>query len=177
MSEMESTFFEGKANASGGATLVMENRSLIDRELYMEAARALSRRWTRYAAMAFGLLLGYRGHRPEREFSDHRRRHYHRAQHLFLAGDRDAGFRQTQEKHGAESWLKTVRFYSDRIETETGAGSISTFSYDAIRQLRETENLVIIVFGKKQPSTMLRKDSFTLGTFDLAMAFLSEMRI
>ena len=159
------------------ATLVMENRSLIDRELYMEAARALSRRWTRYAAIAFGLLLALAGIALAESF-------------LIIGGGiitvlstfswlaiamRDFG--KLKERLGAESWLKTVRFYSDRIETEAGTGSIATFSYDAIRQLRETKNMLIIVFDKKQPSTMLRKDSFTLGSFDLVMAFLSEMRI
>jgi hypothetical protein len=157
-------------------TLVMENRSLINRELYMEAARALSRRWTRYAAQVFGVSLVLAGIALSESF-------------LFIGGliitvlstfswlvivYRD--FAKLRKRHGAETWQKTVRFYSDRIETETGAGSISTFSYGAVRRIRETRNMLIMVFDKQQPANMLRKDSFTLGTSDLAVSFISEMR-
>jgi hypothetical protein len=166
----------GALESDAEATLVMENRSLIDRALYMEAGRALSRRWTRYAAQVFGILLVVAGIAISESF-------------LIIGGAiitvlstvswlvivfRD--FDKLRKTHGAEAWQKTVRFYSDRIEIEAGAGGISTFSYSAIRQLRETRNLLVIVFGEKRPANMLRKDGFTLGTSDLAMSFVSEMR-
>lgn len=178
-------FFEGKHGRTTTAlplepdeeaTLVMENQSLINRELYMESARALSRRWTRYAAIAFGLVLILTGIALAESF-------------LIIGGAiitllstftwpiiarRD--FDKLQKRHGSESWLKTVRFYSNRIEAETSAGSVSTFSYYTIKKLRETKNMIIIIFDNKQPANMLRKDSFILGTCDLAMSFISEMR-
>lgn len=178
-------FFQRKANrnipaeaqeSDAEATLVMENHSLLNRELYMEAARALSRRWTRYAAIAFGILLILSGVGLAESF-------------LIIGGiiitllstfswliivHRD--FVKLKQKHGAETWLKTVRFFSNRIETEAGTGSISTFTYDSIKRLCETENMLIIVFDKKLPSNMMRKDSFTLGTCDLAKSFIGEMR-
>jgi hypothetical protein len=166
----------GVLESDAEATLVMENHSLINRELYLEAGRALSRRWTRYAAKVIGILLIVAGIASSEGF-------------LMIGGViitvlstfswliivyRD--FNKLRKRHRAEAWQKTVRFYSNRIEIEAGAGNVSTFSYSAIRRLRETRNMLIIVFGKKQPANMLRKDSFTLGTNDLAMSFISEMR-
>lgn len=183
--EKINSFFEGKHGRNSStvplesdeeAMLVMENRSLINRELYMEAARALSRRWTRYAAIAFGILLILAGIALSESF-------------LIIGGGiitvlstfswqiivrRD--FEKLKTRHNAENWLKTVRFYSNRIETEAASGSISTFAYGSIKKLLETKNMFIIVFDQRQPANMLRKDSFTIGTCDLAMAFISEMR-
>ena len=149
---------------------------MISRELYMEAARALSRRWTRYASIAIGILLILTGIAIAESF-------------LIIGGAIIAllstftwliiarrDFDKLIMKHGAENWLKTVRFYSNRIETEAGTGSVSSFAYQSIKRLSESKNMVIIVFDQKQPANMMRKDSFTLGTYDMAKAFIAEMR-
>lgn len=185
MLERVNSLFQGKTyraesavalESDAEATLVMENCSLINRELYMEAARGLSRRWTRYAAKVFGISFVLAGIALSESF-------------LIIGGTiitvlstfswlfvarRD--FDRLRKRHGTEAWQKTVRFYSNRIETEASSGSISTFSYRAIRQLRETKNMLVIVFDNKQPANMLRKDSFTLGTCDLAISFIIDMR-
>lgn len=158
------------------AELVMENKSRIDRALYFEAARALHRRWIRFAEIAFGVLLLSSGLAGSYIF-------------LTVTGAiitalcliswqvvARKDFSLLREKHGGEEWQKTVRFYSNRIETENGTGWLSTFHYENIKRCCETKHMLIIDFGKKSLATMMCKDGFTLGTYELAKSFILEMR-
>lgn len=155
--------------------LVMENISLIKPELYQEAARTLSRRWTRYLAIAFGVVLMFAGLAA--------------AEYLLLASGcvivllnafswlvimkRDLA--KLRRRYCADSWIKKIRFYADRLETKTGSG-VSTYNYKDIRRICQSRHLLIIVFAGKAAAQILRKDSFTLGTADLALKFIEEMR-
>ena len=91
-----------------------------------------------------------------------------------ILGRRD--FRKLCELHGGEEWTKTVRFYEDRVETDSGTGKISAAPYASIRRESETEHMYILEFGKELPATAFDKDSFVRGSVGELRPFLTEAR-
>ncbi len=150
------------------------NISTIDRELYFEAARgrADGRRtrlfctvsaivmvvglmMAKYIVVLLGLFTALLA-----IFSP------------ILISKRD--FSRLMLLHPEGSWQKTITFYEDRIEIDSGTGGQSTRSYDDIRKEIETPHMYILDFGKDYTATMLCKDGFTLGTMDELKTFLVE---
>lgn len=166
--------FEGP-ESDEEATLVVENRSRINRQLYYEAASALHRKWTRFVEIAFGALLLVSGIAGGYMF-------------LTVTGaiifilsllswrilvQRD--FRLLRELNGGEEWSKTIRFYSNRIETENGAGRVKAYRYENVKRFCETKHMFVLDFGKKSPATMMCKDGFVAGTFETVKSFVADM--
>jgi hypothetical protein len=154
--------------------LVMENMSRIDRELYFEAVRGMSRGWkNRLLALAgvlvatVGLLMGWKpllvlGLALGAGF----------ALSPVLVGYRD--YQKLLLRHPEGAWDKTVRFYEDRVETRSQGGPATAVPYRHIRREVETEHLYILDFGNKAPSTMFRKDGFCTGSLEELRPFLLE---
>ncbi len=154
--------------------LVMENVSRIDRETYFQAVRLRGRGWKMRIFTVLGLALiptGLLMYQPWvwcmgiaiillAQFS-----------HVIL-GYRD--YSKLKRIHPSGSWEKTIRFYEDRIETDSGAGSPTVARYRDLRRLRESDRILLLEFGQKAPATFLCKDSFTRGGADQLKAFLSE---
>lgn len=89
-------------------------------------------------------------------------------------GKRD--FRRLCELHPGGSWEKTIRFYSDRLESDAGAGHVTKAMYTDIRREYETERMYILDFGKKAPAAAMEKAGFTVGTAEELKSFLLEAR-
>lgn len=93
--------------------------------------------------------------------------------HVILAY-RDFG--KLKNHHPTGEWTKTIRFYPDRVETDSGIGSVSIATYRDIKHEYESEHMYLIDFGGKAPATTLCKDSFTVGSIEELRAFLLERR-
>ncbi len=91
-----------------------------------------------------------------------------------VIGRRD--FRRLCALHPGGTWEKTVRFFSDRLESDAGSGHVTTAMYADIRREYETERLYILDFGKKAPAAAMEKSGFTLGTAEELKTFLTEAR-
>jgi hypothetical protein len=159
---------------SEAETLVMENLSRIDRDLYFEAVRGMSRGWKNKLFSLVGVLLAVAGLLMTWKI-------------LLILGlvlaagptlsSTIIGHRDYQKlllRHPEGEWDKAIRFYEDRVETCAQGGEPTVVPYQDIRREVETEHLYILDFGKKAPSTMLRKDGFRTGSLDELKDFLLD---
>lgn len=85
-------------------------------------------------------------------------------------------YRKLCELHPGGEWDKTVRFYRDRVETDSGTGRVSSAPYRSIKREAETEHMYILEFGRSLPATTFDKDGFTLGSAEELRSFLTEVR-
>ena len=92
----------------------------------------------------------------------------------YAIGRRD--YRRLEAIHPHGEWVKTVRFFPDRVETDSGEGQIRSAPYRSIKTEFETEHMYILEFGKEIPATTFDKDSFVQGSLDELKAFLTEAR-
>ena len=154
-------------------TPVLENTSRINRELYMEAVRGRAAGWRSRLAILLGVLVAVAGLLMHWPILTVLGLLYAVGRILTPAvtGRRDFG--RLLEKHPEGEWNKTVRFYSDHIETDSGLGGPTVAHYKNIRREIETPRLYIIDFGKSAPATMLCKDGFTRGSLEELRAFLT----
>lgn len=76
--------------------------------------------------------------------------------------------------HPEGEWTKTVSFYGDRIETDSGSGQPTVARYEDIRHELQTEHMYLIDFGKKAPATTFCKADLTGGTLEEFTGFLTE---
>jgi len=91
-----------------------------------------------------------------------------------IIGTRDFG--KLQRLHHDGQWVKTISFYSDRIESNSGNHMPTVAKYEDIRRELETEHMYVLEFGNHTSATMMCKDSFTSGSLDLLKQFILEMR-
>lgn len=154
-------------------TPVLENTSRIDRELYMEAVRGRASGWRSRLTVLLGVLVAVAGLLMHWTILTVLGLIYAVGRILtpVVTGHRDFG--KLLQRHPEGEWSKTVRFYPDRIETDSGLGAPTVVPYKNIRREIETPRLYIIDFGKAAPSTMLRKDSFTRGSLEELRDFLT----
>lgn len=153
---------------------VMENVTAMNRERYFEAAAVRGKSWKvrictaiGVIAMATGLFLTHAAililgviATLLAMFS-----------HVVIAY-RDFG--KLKRFHPSGTWTKTIRFYEDRVETDSGVGALSVAKYSDIKREYETRQMYVIDFGKAAPATTLHKDSFTVGSIEALRAFLLE---
>ena len=90
-----------------------------------------------------------------------------------LLGRRD--YRRLCQLHPEGEWDKTVRFYRDRVETETDSGCTSV-PYGKIRHEAETEHMYILEFDRSTPATTFDKSGFTKGTLEDMKRFVVDAR-
>jgi hypothetical protein len=155
---------------------VMENVSHIDRELYYEAVKGLSKGIKNKILSFLGVLIAVVGLLMASRVV--------LVLGLILAvgfilspmiiGRRD--YHKLTIIHPEGEWDKTVRFYEDRVETRSDCGTPTVVPYKNIRREVETEHLYILDFGKKAPSTMIRKDSFLTGSLEELKVFLLDQQ-
>ena len=93
-----------------------------------------------------------------------------------IAGKTEALFGLPKRIMAFDNDTKTVRFYEDRVETDSGTGKISAAPYASIRRESETEHMYILEFGKELPATAFDKDSFVRGSVGELRPFLTEAR-
>ena len=156
---------------------VLENVSTIDRERYFEAALARGKALKNRLFAGLGLVIAALGILMSRNvvvtilgiliallawFSP------------AIIGWRDFG--RLKELHPQGSWIKTVRFYPDRIESCSEGGTPTVAAYSDIKREFETRQMYVIDFGKKAPATTFCKDGFTRGTLEELKAFLTEQQ-
>lgn len=155
-------------------TPVMENVTAMNRERYFEAAAARGKSWKTRICTAIGIIVMVTGlfltwaacfvlglaATLLAMFS-----------HVIIAY-RD--FSKLKRFHPSGEWTKTIRFYEDRVETDSGVGVVSVAKYGDIKREYETREMYVIDFGKAAPATTLHKDSFTVGSIDALRAFLLE---
>ena len=153
---------------------VMENVTRMNRERYFEAATVRGKSWrsrifTVLGAISAvtGLILG----NPTLVVVALAVTLLSMFSHLIVAW-RDFG--KLKRFHPSGEWDKTIRFYADRIETDSGVGAVSVASYRDIKREYETEHMFVLDFGGKAPATTLHKDSFTSGSFAALRDFLVE---
>ncbi len=91
-----------------------------------------------------------------------------------IIGYRD--FHKLEEVHPGGKWSKTLLFYEDRVEADSGTGKVTTAYYDAIKHEYETKNMYVIEFGKQDPAMAFSKDGFTVGNMEACKAFLLEQQ-
>ena len=92
----------------------------------------------------------------------------------FLIGRRD--FRRLCAFHPGGIWEKTVRFYPDRVETDSGGGRVTAALYGSIRRESESERMYILDYGRTHPATTFEKSGFTRGSMEELRGFLTEAR-
>ena len=90
-----------------------------------------------------------------------------------VIGRRD--YRRLCERHPGGAWDKTLRFYSDRLESDAGEG-VTTAAYGDIRREYESGRMYILDFGKARPAAAFDKDGFTKGSMEELKDFLTEAR-
>ncbi len=158
------------------AILVMENVSTIDRSVYFQAVQARGRSWKMWLFCVLGILLVPVGLIMYQHWVwicgltiAVLSMFYH-----VILGHRDYG--KLCQYHPEGVWQKTVRFYEDRIETDSGMGRVTVAYYRHIRRRRITDTLILLDFGRHAPATFFRKDSFTRGNAALLVSFLNEMQ-
>ncbi len=154
---------------------LLENVSEMDEPLYMEAALARGKSWkNRLFALlgvviaALGLMLGGNwlvtllglAVTLLAWFSP------------LIIGRRDLA--RLKARCAGDRWQKTVRFYSDRIETCSASGATTTARYRDIRREYESEHMYVIDYGRTCPATAFRKDGFTIGDLAQMKALLLE---
>ncbi len=91
-----------------------------------------------------------------------------------VIGRRD--YRKLCERHPSGVWEKTVRFYSDRLESDAGDGNVTTAGYGDIRHEYESERMYILDFGKAYPASAIDKSGFVKGSMEELRTFLTEAR-
>ena len=99
---------------------------------------------------------------------------------LAVASPAVIGWRDYQKLcvlHPGGEWDKTVRFYRDRVETDSGGGRVTAAPYKSIRRERETERMYILDFGRTRPATTFEKSGFILGSPEELRSFLTEARL
>lgn len=153
---------------------VMENVTVMNRARYFEAAAAQAKSWrTRICtavgilAMATGLFLTHAAFFIMGVIAALLASFYH-----VIIAYRDFG--KLKRSHPSGTWTKTVRFYEDRVETDSGTGTCSMAKYSDIRREYETQQMYVIDFGKAAPATAFHKDSFTAGSIETLRPFLLE---
>ena len=171
---MDETKLEPEEARAETAVPVMENVTRMDRDRYFEAARVRGKSWksrifaalsvvcamlglmmTNLAVFVVGMIAALLA-----MFS-----------HVILAY-RDFG--KLKRFHPTGEWTKTVRFFEDHIETDSGVGVTSVAKYRDIKREYETEHMYVIDFGGKVPATTLSKDGFVSGSFEEMKQFLLE---
>lgn len=153
---------------------VMENVTAMDRARYFEAAAVRGRSWKVRICTAVGVIVMATG-----LFLTHAvililgviATLLAMFSHVVVAY-RDFG--KLKRFHPSGTWTKTIRFYEDRVETDSGVGILSVAKYGDIKREYETGQMYVIDFGKAAPATTLHKDSFTIGSFEALRAFLLE---
>lgn len=162
------------AGGEAEALLVMENVTQMNRARYFEAAQVRGKSWKNRIFAGLAVICAVAGIFMSNltvflvsllialmaMFS-----------HVVIAY-RDFG--KLKNFHPTGEWTKTVRFYADHIETDSGVGAVSAAHYRDIKKEYETEHMYVIDFGGKAPATTLCKDSFTLGSFEELRSFLLE---
>lgn len=91
--------------------------------------------------------------------------------HLILAY-RD--FSRLKRRHGGEEWGKTIRFFSDCLESASDDTPPAVYPYRNIRNEYETEHMYVLDFGSGAPAITMAKDGFTVGTFQEMKEWLLE---
>lgn len=159
---------------NSAAPPVFENVTRMDRSLYLEAAAAQGKRarLRLFAlgggiAAATGLLLSL----PVLTVFGIATAVLAVVSPL-LTGLRD--YQKLKRLHPSGVWSKTVRFYPDRIETDSGLGAVSTASYGSIRNEWESKRMYVLDFGGSASSNAFCKDAFTKGSFEELKIFLLE---
>lgn len=92
----------------------------------------------------------------------------------FLIGRRD--FRRLCAMHPGGEWTKTVRFYRERVEADSGGGHVSAAAYTGIRREAESEHMYILEYGRTRPAMTFDKRSFTKGSVEELRSFLTDAR-
>lgn len=150
------------------------NQAELDRELYFEAVRALSRKRRYLVLMAAGLLLTpvcvLTGSRTAAALSFLVA--VIAAVYRPLIGWRD--YRKLHRRYQSGQWNKTISFYPDRIEVISPDGDRRIEAYDRLNAIRSTQHLYILDFGKKAPSSILTKDGFVRGSIEDVNAVLAH---
>ena len=165
---------EKQTTEGSGALFV--NVTRMDRDLYFEAVRARAKNGRNLALCAGGAAAAAVG-----LFMASRWIALLGALIFVLAvlspgliGRRD--YRLLCERHPGGVWVKTVRFYPDRMESDTGDGRVATAEYAAIRREYESEHMYILDFGRAYPAAAIDKGGFVKGSAEELRAFLTETR-
>lgn len=154
--------------------LIFENHTEMNRELYFEAAATRGSKWKVRIFVLIGIVLLFSGIYLTDVpiivlsivvialalFS-----------HVIIAY-RDFG--KLKRFYPTGTWTKTVRFYEDHIETDSGIGAVTRATYKDIRKETETKHMYVIEFTREFPATTFRKDGFTEGSFEEFKSFLTE---
>ncbi len=150
------------------------NQAELDKELYFEAVRVLSKKRRYLVLMATGLLLVpvciLMGSKMAAIFS--LLIAVIAAVYRPLVGWRD--YRKLRRRYQNDRWSKTISFYPDSIEIISSGGDQRVETYDRVNAIRSTEHLYVLDFGKKAPSTILTKDGFVRGSIEDVNAALAR---
>jgi hypothetical protein len=153
---------------------VMVNTSVIDKALYYEGVQGREKGWKSRILILLGIVIAVIGllmnWKPLAVLGVLLSVGYILAPTVI--GHRD--YKKLCMVHPEGSWTKTVTFYEDRLETDSGNGKPTVVKYKDIRREIETEHLYILDFGKKAPASLFRKDSFTQGSMEELKPFLLE---